>query len=67
MISIVGSGGKSTLMYTLAEELRRDNKILVTTTTKIFVPKKNQFDFFAIGNENFNKLKYGNCKGIYVR
>lgn len=66
LISIVGAGGKSTLMYILAQELRNDNKILVTTTTKIYLPKKEQFDFIEIGIENFNKLRYGSCNGIYV-
>ncbi|MFL0245788.1 selenium cofactor biosynthesis protein YqeC [Candidatus Clostridium stratigraminis] len=66
VISIVGAGGKSTLMYTLAQELRQDYKCLVTTTTKIYLPYKEQFDYMAIGTEEFNKLKYNPNKGIYV-
>lgn len=62
--SIVGAGGKTTLMFSLAEELKAENKVLVTTTTKIYVPESSQFDFFHIGNE-FNKHS-NNGNGIYV-
>lgn len=65
MVSIVGAGGKSTLMYTIAEELRKDFKVLITTTTKIFVPDKNQFDFIEIGN-NIKETLCSSQSGIYV-
>lgn len=40
IISIVGSGGKTTLMYALAEELSRlGKKVIMTTSTKIFLPE----------------------------
>ena len=39
VISIVGAGGKTSLMYALAHELAASNrKVLTTTTTKIFMP-----------------------------
>lgn len=39
IISFVGGGGKTTLMFRIAEELAgSDERILVTTTTKIFAP-----------------------------
>lgn len=39
VVSIVGAGGKTSLMYALAHELASDgNKVLTTTTTKIFMP-----------------------------
>ena len=42
MISLVGAGGKSTLMYALAEKIsRRGRKVLVSTTTHIYEPKEN--------------------------
>lgn len=66
IISIVGAGGKTTFMYSLAQEFRNDNKCLVTTTTKIYVPKKGQFDYMAIGAQEFNKFKYNSNNGIYV-
>ena len=41
IISIVGSGGKTTFMYALAEKLSLlEKKVVVTTSTKIFVPEK---------------------------
>lgn len=66
LVSIVGTGGKTSLMFTLAEELRKDYKLLVTTTTKIFVPGKEQYDFMVIGEENFQGIGCSNNKGIYV-
>lgn len=37
--AIIGSGGKTTLLYTLAEELSRRGSVIVTTSTHIFPPK----------------------------
>jgi probable selenium-dependent hydroxylase accessory protein YqeC len=40
VISIIGAGGKTTLMFELAKELSKiKKKILTTTTTKIFLPE----------------------------
>lgn len=42
MISFVGAGGKTTLMLKIAEELAlTDDRILITTTTKIWPPDSN--------------------------
>ena len=38
VISIIGSGGKTTLMLGLADALKDQYRVLVTTTTKIFKP-----------------------------
>jgi len=41
MISLIGAGGKTTTLYSLAHELWEEGrKVLVTTTTKIFKPAK---------------------------
>lgn len=37
--AIIGGGGKTTLMYTLARELERENRVIVTTTTHILAPE----------------------------
>lgn len=66
IVSIVGAGGKTSLMFTLAEELRRDYKLLVTTTTKIFLPEKNQYDYMAIDLSNIREIRYSNNKGVYI-
>lgn len=38
IISIVGSGGKTTLMFELGRELKKNGRVLLTTSTKIAVP-----------------------------
>lgn len=43
VISLVGSGGKTSLMFRLARELsRRGAPVLTTTTTKIYLPSRKQ-------------------------
>ena len=66
IISIVGAGGKTTMMLKLAQELRPNNKVLVTTTTKIYTPNQDEYDFICTTKEDF--LKYCNMSdnGIYV-
>lgn len=38
--ALIGGGGKTTLMYTLAEELRRRGTVLITTSTHIQRPEQ---------------------------
>lgn len=45
VISIIGSGGKTSLMWYLANYYRQE-KVLVSTTTKIGYPIKRTYDFF---------------------
>lgn len=66
VVSIVGAGGKTTLMFSLAEELRQGNKVLVTTTTKIYLPKEYQYDYIAKSKDEFNYYNRSNENGIYV-
>jgi len=61
IISIVGSGGKTRLMYSLAEELSQNGKkVIITTSTKIFFPQaypvillKNRSEFNPADKEHF--------------
>ena len=39
IITVTGGGGKTTLIFKLAEELKNSGKVLITTTTKMFAPK----------------------------
>ena len=39
LTALIGSGGKTRLMYALAEELKGRGAVLVTTSTKILVPE----------------------------
>ena len=45
VISLIGSGGKTTLMWYLAHCFREES-ILVSTTTKIAYPKQSFYDYF---------------------
>lgn len=50
IISITGAGGKTSLLFSLALDLSKYGKVLVTTTTKIFVPLKEQYNHLCLGN-----------------
>lgn len=56
VISIIGSGGKTTLMYALAKKLASlQKKVIITTSTKIFVPK--DYPYVLIPNiSNLDKV-----------
>lgn len=38
LTSIIGSGGKTSLMYALADELSDKNRVIICSTAKIFIP-----------------------------
>ena len=57
--AITGSGGKTSLMFRLAEELSLKGKVLITTTTKIFAPDENQYENLFL----FNNMERENLKG----
>lgn len=46
VVTIVGTGGKTTLLFHLAELLSKTLRVLVTTTTKIMVPDEGSYDVF---------------------
>lgn len=58
VVSIVGSGGKTTLMFKLGRELKKMGKVLITTSTKIGIPTELEDD--EICAENFD----GDFNGI---
>ncbi|MFC2022951.1 selenium cofactor biosynthesis protein YqeC [Chloroflexota bacterium] len=53
VISLVGGGGKTALMFAIARELALDgNRVITTTTTKIFAPLPSQTQKILVeGNE----------------
>jgi probable selenium-dependent hydroxylase accessory protein YqeC len=58
VISLVGGGGKTTLMFALARELASDNScVLTTTTTKIFEPLPSQTPFLLLEAEEEKMVK----------
>jgi len=45
IISIIGAGGKTTFLFRLADELREmGKKVLVATTTRVYMPPKDCYD-----------------------
>jgi len=66
ILSIVGAGGKTTMMFKLAEELRANNKVLITTTTKIYNPPQYKYDFICTNKDHFIKYSIMKDNGIYV-
>ena len=69
-ISIVGAGGKTTLLYYLSRKFRDMNrKILLTTTTHIYMPTENIFDSSLISDDEENIIKYAvsiERSGVYL-
>ena len=65
IVSIVGAGGKTTLMFLIANELK-NNKILVTTTTKIYKPKEEEIKYLGLRHNGYEYLKASTENGIYV-
>lgn len=63
IISITGSGGKTTLMYELAKKLKEKGRVLVTTSTKIKRPKKDEVDLIF---DDFFSYKKPREKNIIV-
>lgn len=64
IITLTGGGGKTTLMFKLAEELSEVGRVLVTTTTKIYTPEKNQYKDFIIHNKKI--INGSNKKNITI-
>lgn len=59
IISVVGSGGKTTFIYNLAKEIKNE-KILISTTTNMLYPEENQVDyFFCLAEDNKISIKEG--------
>src|SRR2546430_17614853 len=58
LITIVGAGGKTTTMYSLASELaNRGKRVITTTTTQIFYPEPDETDTLIVASETHALLK----------
>ena len=62
IISITGAGGKTSLIFFLAKNLSKKGRVLITTTTKIYIPEKQYFEKLYIGNS----VVMGDSKNIVV-
>lgn len=57
LIAIVGAGGKTTTMYTVANELAQQGKrVITTTTTQIFYPESDETDMLIVSSETHTLL-----------
>lgn len=66
IVSIVGAGGKTSLMFKLAEEARSAGlKTLVTTSTRLFMPQKEKYYALDLSGNCFSQ-KIISAAGIYV-
>jgi probable selenium-dependent hydroxylase accessory protein YqeC len=58
LISIVGAGGKTTTMYTLASELAaKGMRVVTTTTTNLYFPTHGETDTLIVSAETSTLLK----------
>ncbi len=63
IIAFVGAGGKTTAMFFLAQELRKRGKnVLVTTSTKIYLPASTQYDSLYV-DESIEQIMRHRFKG----
>lgn len=80
-ICAVGAGGKTSLLYELAEEYRQEGKrVLLTTTTKMYLSEKDgvldgtaeeikeklERDGFAVAGSVFLKKKWVLCPKLFL-
>lgn len=62
VITVVGAGGKTSLITYLTKQFSSDYKVLLTTTTKIYLPKSSDYNNVIMLEEKSNTLI--NNKGI---
>jgi probable selenium-dependent hydroxylase accessory protein YqeC len=65
-VSLVGAGGKTTLINRLTESLRKKKKILVSSTTTFIKPEITMYDFMDYAYHKDYDLGSINRPGIYI-
>lgn len=66
IITLIGAGGKTSFINYISKELRYEYSILLTTTTKIYMPNKDLYDrIYLLQNLN-NSYIYENKNGVTV-
>jgi probable selenium-dependent hydroxylase accessory protein YqeC len=59
IIALVGAGGKTTTMYTLARELvEQEKRVVTTTTTQIYLPRPGETERLLVDTEMPRLLKH---------
>lgn len=66
VVSIVGSGGKTSLLFKLAEELKNKYRVLVSTSAKILMPSDDCYDYLYLNLNSYLNNKPSNSVGITV-
>ena len=70
IITIVGAGGKTSLMFSASSLLRKNYKVLVTTTTNIYVPDEKLYDemimLSEIKDDNYKNIIEKSKNGVYI-
>lgn len=67
IVCLVGAGGKTSTMFCLARELSaKGKKVLVTTTTAIYYPEREQYDEILISEKESPELFDSRSGGITV-
>ncbi|MEG3071731.1 MAG: selenium cofactor biosynthesis protein YqeC [Candidatus Syntrophopropionicum ammoniitolerans] len=51
VVSFVGGGGKTSLMFRLSEEIPNSHRVIITTTTKIFRPANDKHPVVLLSNQ----------------
>jgi probable selenium-dependent hydroxylase accessory protein YqeC len=66
IISLVGGGGKTTLMFRLAKEIPLQYRVVITTTTKIYIPSPDKFPLILLGEKEPPAIYLEGClqKGL---
>jgi probable selenium-dependent hydroxylase accessory protein YqeC len=65
VVSITGTGGKTSLLFKLGNELRIKSRVLITTSTRIYMPSKKDYDFMYTMEEYMSDKKW-NHEGATV-
>ena len=66
IVCLVGAGGKTSLMFQLAKEAKDVGmKVLVTTSTRIFIPEANQYNAIDLSGRGFSSAQIDGA-GIYL-
>lgn len=66
VISLVGSGGKTTLMFTLAQQLSQSFNVISTTTTKIFYPSPQETSIIKRGCHCSKEISFAKGRHITI-
>lgn len=70
VVTITGSGGKTSLMFALADLLKKEGRVLITTSTKIGLPQKGQADYICSSLSQYKKIrkeKFSLVLGEYLK